>query len=325
MRTRAPALLVTTTRSTRSGKPRELIESCHYGHLVVVGPDGQVAGALGDPDHVTFLRSTAKPFQAAASLTLAGEDDLPPPLLAVGWSSHRGEPAQLEAVRDLLAHAGLTADDLTTPPAGPADEPSQPPTRLAHNCSGKHALFALAGKAIGCPRCLLLDPEGPVQRPVLATLAQLIGPLTTVSVDGCGAPAVAASLAALARGYAVLADPDGRWAHIADAGRAHPDLVGGKGRLESVLLRAGIVAKPGAEGVFAAGWTASGGGVRAAAVKISDGASRASSTVLHGLLAAAGLVGEEEWSPPPVLGGGRLVGSVVTSRGVTALGAALGV
>ncbi|MDP8960847.1 MAG: asparaginase [Actinomycetota bacterium] len=310
---------------TRAGKPRQLVESRHYGHLVVVGPDGRVIGALGDPDHVTFLRSTAKPFQAAASLELAGDADLPAALVAVGWSSHRAEPAQLEAVRDLLAHAGFSADDLTTPPAEPADEPRQLPSRLAHNCSGKHALFALAGRAIGCPRRLVLDPDGPLQRAVLATLAQAVGPLVAVSVDGCGAPAAAASLAGLAHGYAALAESQGPWARIADAGRAHPDLVGGKGRLESELLKAGIVAKPGAEGVFAAGWTACDGEVRAAALKITDGASRGSSTALHGLLAAAGLVGEERWSPPPVLGGERPVGGVVATRAVTALGAALAV
>lgn len=320
-----PALLVSTTRGTRAGKPRQLVESCHYGHLVVVGPDGRVIGALGDPDHVIFLRSTAKPFQAAASLQLAGDTELPPALLAVGWSSHRGEPAQLEAVRELLTRAGLSVDDLTTPPLEPAGESTQLQSRLAHNCSGKHALFALAGKAIGCPRRLLLDPDGPVQRRVLASLAQAVGPLFAVSVDGCGAPAVAATLAGLARGYVALAEPNGRWARIADAGRAHPELVGGKGRLESELLKAGIVAKPGAEGVFAAGWVASNGEVRAAALKIVDGASRGSSTALHGLLCAAGLVGEEGWSPPPVLGGGRPVGGVVATRAVTALGAAVGV
>ncbi|MFN2557210.1 MAG: asparaginase [Nitriliruptorales bacterium] len=317
-----PALLVTTTRTMRGGEHTERVESCHYGHLAVVDADGQLIGGLGDPAHVTFLRSTAKPFQAAASLALSGAD-LPPALLAVGWSSHRGEPAQLDAVRDLLALAGLTPDDLTTPRAAPADDPAEPPTSLAHNCSGKHALFALAGAAVRCPRRLLLDPDGPVQRPVLETLAQVIGSLAGVSVDGCGAPAVAAPLAGIARAYAALAEPDGPWAHIAAAGQSHPKLVGGKGRLESVLLAAGVVAKPGAEGVFAAGWAASDGSVRGVALKVSDGASRGSSTALHGLLAAAGVVGETEWSPPPVLGGGRRVGEVLAAQAVRALGAVL--
>ncbi len=322
MRAPPPALLVKTTRSITSGERGELVESRHYGHLVVVGSDGQVVGAVGDPHHVTFLRSTAKPFQAAASLALAG-DDLPATLVAVAWSSHQGEPDQLEAVLDLLARAGLTPADLTTPPASPAHAPAGPPTRLAHNCSGKHAMFALAGKTVCCPRRLLLDPDGPVQRPVLETLAQVIGPVAGVSVDGCGAPAVAATLAGLARGYAALAEPDGPWARVAAAGRAHPGLVGGRGRLESVLLEAGIVAKPGAEGVFAAGWTASDGEVRGAALKVTDGAARASSTALHGLLLAAGLVGQEEWSPPPVLGGDQRVGGVFASKAVSALGAAV--
>ncbi|MDP9023461.1 MAG: asparaginase, partial [Actinomycetota bacterium] len=189
---------------------------------------------------------------------------------------------------------------------------------LRHNCSGKHALFALAGRAARCPRHRLLDPDGPVQRHVLAVVREAVGPPVGVGVDGCGAPAVAVPLADLARAFRQLADPDGRWRTVVAAGLAHPLLVGGTGRLESALLAAGVVAKPGAEGTFGAAWREPSGQRYGVAVKVEDGAHRASATVLYGLLVALEVVPDQVWTPPRVLGGGRPAGSVRWTRQVSA-------
>ncbi|HEX2029344.1 MAG TPA: asparaginase [Nitriliruptorales bacterium] len=319
----APALLAETTRwlhghggrmrgpgaaADRGTGPAELVECRHVGHAVVVAPNGRVL-VLGDPQRVTFARSAVKPFQAAASLELAGRD-LPDRLVAVGWASHLAEPPHLSAVRELLEVAALSPDDLTTPAVGVSAGSEVATARLRHNCSGKHALFALAGKAVGCRGAALLDPDGPLQRHVLATVATATGPIAGVGVDGCGAPAVAIPLAGLARAFRDLARSDGRWSRGAAAGRAEPLMVGGTGRLETALLTRGVVAKPGAEGVFGAGWRDAHGGTWGAAIKVEDGAQRASSAALHALLADAGVVQAEVWQPPPVLGGGRPAGSV---------------
>ncbi|MBW3576851.1 MAG: asparaginase [Actinobacteria bacterium] len=316
---RGPAPIAETTRWLHHGG--ELVESRHAGHIVVVGPRDEVV-SLGDPHRITFPRSAVKPFQAAASLELIGED-LSPRLVAVGWASHRAEPAQLAAVRDMLAFAGLDPADLTTPPAD-GDAAAGVPDPLRHNCSGKHALFALAGRAAGCPRDRLLDPDGPVQRHVLAVVREAVGPPVGVGVDGCGAPAVAVPLAGLARAFRQLADPDGRWTTVVAAGLAHPLLMGGTGRLESALLAAGVVAKPGAEGVFGAAWRDRSGQRYGVAVKAEDGARRASAVALHGLLAALKVVPDGVWTPPPVLGGGRPAGSVRSTHQVSAFADRLG-
>jgi transcriptional regulator with XRE-family HTH domain len=76
-----------------------------------------------------------------------------------------------------------------------------------------------------------------------------------------------------------------------------PLLVGGEGRLESALLAAGVVAKVGAEGVFAAGWRAADGTPRGLAVKAEDGADRAATVAAHAVLVAAGVVAADVWSP----------------------------
>lgn len=320
-------MLAETTRTDlRTG--RELVESRHAGHVAVVDAAGRLVASLGDPDRVTFVRSAVKPFQAAACLELLGAQagELTPEEVAVAWSSHRGEAAQLAAVGRLLERAGVGPEDLTCPPARPRAAPGRGEARLHHNCSGKHALFALAGRAVGCPRECLLDPGGPLQRRVLSLLEEVLGPPRAVAADGCGAPAVAVPLAALAGAFVVLLRSP-RFERVLAAGLAHPGLVGGAGRLETALLGAGVAAKPGAEGVFAAA-----GVTRAApsresapdafgiALKCEDGAGRGAGAALYGLLVERGVVAEGTWDAPPVRGGGRRVGRVRPATAVRALG-----
>ncbi|GGI07618.1 asparaginase [Egicoccus halophilus] len=297
-----------TRRDERSG--RELVESVHLGHAVLTGPDGEVLAAVGDPSLPTYVRSAAKPLQATACLEVLGDSRRPsPPELAVGWASHRGEARHVDAVRDLLHRSGTTPEQLTCPPASPQADPGATPARILHNCSGKHALFALAGAQQGTDRAGLLDPDGPLQRLVLARLADGLGPLLAVAVDGCGAPAVAVELAGLARAFGRIAvDDDHR--PVREAGFAHPGLVGGEGRLESALLGAGVVAKVGAEGVYGVGWQAADGSPRGFAVKATDGATRGVAALTVALLTALGVVPADVWVAPPPLGGGEPVGAV---------------
>jgi L-asparaginase II len=307
-------LVEVTRRDARQGI--EVIESVHSGHLAVVGGDGEVRGAIGDPWAAIFTRSAVKPFQATACLELLGAHDRPSDAeLAVAWSSHRAEPRHLAAVRALLARSGTDPDALTCPPAVGDADPGAVPTRLRHNCSGKHALFALAGHRLGCPRGQLLDPDGPLQHHVLGVLTEVLGRPLAVGVDGCGAPAVVVPLNGLARAFADLAVSP-RFEAVRRAGVAQPGLVGGEGRLESALLAAGVVAKVGAEGVFAAGWRDADGAGRGIAVKVADGAARAANAATAAVLVGLGVVAPDRWRDPPPLGGGRPQGEV---RAVTAV------
>jgi L-asparaginase II len=316
-------LIEVTRRDVASG--REPVESVHTGHLVVVGPAGRPVAALGDPRQVTYLRSTAKPFQATACLEILAADapDVPVPTaaeLAVAWSSHRAEPAHLAAVRTLLARSGTDEAELSCPPAVGEADPSAPASRLRRDCSGKHALFALVGRALGVERDRLLDPAGPLQARVLALMGEMLGPADAVAIDGCGAPAIATPLHRLARGFADLAVAP-RFEAVRSAGLAHPVLVGGEGRLETALLGVGVVAKIGAEGVFAAGWTDADGQPHGLAVKAADGAHRASTAATAALLEGAGVITTGTWEPPAPLGGGRPQGVVrptVQLRGLAA-------
>ncbi len=323
-----------TRRDERSGD--EFVESLHHGHLVVIGPGPTPPGpgsvpspwstvaSLGDPEALTFVRSAAKPFQAVAALERLGAraDELTDAEVAVSWSSHRGEPRHLEAVARLLARSDTTPDELTCPPAVAEADPGAAPTRIQSDCSGKHAMFALVGVASGTPRDALLDPSGRLQSYVLDELSQRMNVLA-VGTDGCGAPAVAVPLWSLATAYAGLANlPWGR--RVRDAGLAHPLIVGGEGRLETALLAAGVVAKSGAEGVYAAGWSAADGSDWGLACKATDGSARGVAAATIAVLEGLAVVPVGTWSSPPPLGGGAPVGQVRATSEVARIIARIG-
>ena len=297
----------------------DFLESVHHGSVVVVNGDGELVYGLGQPDDLTYPRSSNKPFQALAmvrsGLPLDGE------LLALACASHSGEPFHIEGVRRILATAGLSVDDLQCT----ADLPLGRDAMTDHlaaggqrapiymNCSGKHAAMLVTCVLNGWPTANYLDVDHPLQRAARAALEDLSGErVGSVGVDGCGAPLFAISLTGLARAFGKLAaapagTPERR---IADAMSQHPEWVAGTGRDVTTLMRGvpGAVAKDGAEGVYAVGLPDG----SAVAVKIADGSERARPVVV---VAALRLLGVDvdavaELAEAPVLGHGRVVGGV---------------
>ena len=113
------------------------------------------------------------------------------------------------------------------------------------------------------------------------------------AVDGCAIPTYAIPLKALARGFARFGAGDRLTpARAAAAGgshleavAAHPEMVAGTGRFDTVAMRAlGLRAfvKTGAEGVYCAALPELGLGV---AIKCEDGARRAAETAMAALVA----------------------------------------
>lgn len=302
-------------RVVRSG----FVESVHHGSAVAIDADGDVVRAAGSPQAPILPRSSNKPLQAVAmlraGLSLDGH------LLALACSSHSGERYHLDGVLRLLAAAGLDASALRNTPSFPLDEDERlawrstgrQPSTLAQNCSGKHAAMLATCVENGWSVEHYLDPEHPLQRAIAETVADLVGePVAAVGVDGCGAPAHAVTPMGLAVAFARIAaalpgTPEGR---VADAIRTHPEWLGGTGRDVTRLVRGvpGLVAKDGAEGVYAAA-LADG---RAAAVKIADGGERPRAAVLATLLHALGVEAPvlDELLHVPVLGHGEPVGRV---------------
>jgi L-asparaginase II len=300
---------------TRSG----VVESRHRASVVGLDAAGTVVLQAGDVDAAMFPRSANKPLQAVGmvglGLPLDGE------LLALACASHSGEPFHVQGVRRILATAGLTEAALQTPADWPLDaEAARDVVRgggdrrpVFMNCSGKHAAMLATCVVNGWDPATYRDPEHPLQRALRGAVEDLAGEKSpAVGVDGCGAPLFALTLAGLAQAFAAvaIADPGTPEHRVAEAVRRNPRHVGGTSRDVTRLLAAvpGLVAKDGAEGVYAAALPDG----RAVALKVEDGSARARPPLL---VAALGRLGVDapalaDIAYTPVLGHGEPVGEV---------------
>jgi len=273
-----------------------LVESVHYGSMIVLGPHGEVRFAAGDPDAVYYPRSAMKPVQAAAMVRLGLE--LPADLLALAAASHSGERQHVDGVRRMLKLHGLTPSELANPVGLPLDPgvrdewiaAGASPSRLVQNCSGKHAAMLATARHNGWSTHDYLSPEHPLQQGIARTVEELTGEqIARVAVDGCGAPLFAVTLRGLARAAGAIAAADGRTAEgsVARAIRSHPEMLGGTGRPVTELIRAvpGVIAKDGFEGVQVAGLPDG----SAVAVKIADGSNRGRMQLTAAGLAMCGI------------------------------------
>ena len=256
-----------------------VVEATHLVHAVAVRGGLTVAQA-GDPTLITLLRSSAKPFQA---LPLArAYDDLEPRELAIASASHLAGREQLAAVRMLLTRAQADEQDLECGPDG------RPPSRLKHNCSGKHAGMLAVCRAHGWRRKGYRLASHRMQRANLRDVAAAAGmdeDAIPTGVDGCGVLTFALPLERMAAMFARLEEsPEGR--RIADAMRRYPELIRGRGATDTVLMQTltGAVAKGGAEGLLC-GVLPDGTGF---ALKTADGAYRALGPALAAVLASIG-------------------------------------
>jgi L-asparaginase II len=313
---------VPLVRVVRSG----FEEAVHLGSVAVVDADGRLLAGAGEPDAVTFARSSMKPLQASVSLTLAG-DALDDEEVAVMCASHNGEPPHVERVLSILRRAGLGFEALRTPPSWPLDQASAAgvdgPLPEYHNCSGKHAGMLLASVRRGFDLETYRDPDHPLQAAVLDAVRAAAGEPRAIGVDGCGVPVHALPLSSMAALFARLVTDGVPGAGRAVAGmRAAPYLVAGRDRLCTALMEAvpEVVTKVGAEGLMCAGVAGRGIGV---AVKIQDGSARAAEPALVHALALLGVVpdpeipGVAQFARPPVFGGGRPVGELVADFELT--------
>ncbi len=242
-----------------------MTEAVHRVHAVAV-QDGAVIAEAGDAGLVAFMRSSSKPLQA---IPLArARADVDERDLAIASASHLADDAQLAAVRALLAKAPASEDELECGPVG------QPPSRLKHNCSGKHAGMLALCRARGW-RSEGYRLEGHrVQREMLAVhaeAAEVAADEIRTAVDGCGVLTFALPLERMAHGFARLPQLEGG-DRIAAGMRAHPDLIRGPLAADTRLMKTlpGWIAKGGAEGLLCA----SGDGV-GVALKVEDGNGRA--------------------------------------------------
>ena len=285
----------------------DLLECVHQGHAVVCDEAGQIVQAWGDPGIVTYPRSSCKMVQAlpliesgaAAKYGLTGKQ------LALACASHNGAAIHVEAVNAWLGQLGLADVDFRCGPQEPRDvdvrdtliRAGESPCRVHNNCSGKHAGFLTLTQHLKAgPDYTAIDH--PVQMACKAAFEETTQEMSpTYGIDGCSAPNFASTLHGLARAMAFFASAHTRSdarskaaAQLTHAMGAYPEMVAGETRACTNLMRAmdgKVAVKTGAEGVFIAISPEKRLGV---AVKIADGATRASEAVIAAILVKLGVL-----------------------------------
>lgn len=302
-------------------KRGSLVESRHRGHIVTIEPNGTLVAHLGTPDLVTYLRSSAKPFQALPLLISGAADrfGFTDAEIALACGSHSGEEIHVEIVKSMLAKIALPSTALRCGTHEPFSqriaqqlrEAGAKPDVLQNNCSGKHAGMLALALHLGVSVENYDQPDHPVQTAIYQIIAKFADtPVENlkVAVDGCGVPVFAVTVRAMALMYARLVAPPLEYdkatreacSRLVAAVTLYPELVGGAtDRLDTEIMRAGkqrMISKVGAEGVYTLGllpcdqWPLGLG----LALKIEDGDDyRARPTVVIESLKQLGILPEE--------------------------------
>jgi L-asparaginase II len=285
----------------------DIVESAHRGHVAIWHRDEGLVAGWGDPGKRILPRSAIKMIQALPLVESGAADaaGLSPAQLALACASHRGTALHTGMVETWLASIDRTEADLRCGAHWPYDKAAEndlicagaTPGQRHNNCSGKHTGFLTLTRHLGAgPEYLEIDH--PVQRAVRDALAEVSGEaIGDYAIDGCSAPNFAVSLSGFARAladFACAGDVGGvrgaAMGRLVQAMTTHPECVSGDGGACTRLMRAmgGRAAiKTGAEGVFAAIIPERRLGI---AVKIEDGATRASEAVITRLLIGAGVL-----------------------------------
>ena len=298
-----------------------ITESRHRGHIVAIEPDGTVVAQLGVAETVTFLRSSAKPFQALP-LVVSGAADafgFSDREVALACASHNGEPIHTELAASMLKKIGLGPEALkcglhepySVAVAQQLRERGEQPNVLQNNCSGKHAGMLALAVHLGAPTETYNKAEHPVQLAIGKTIAHFSGvPVEdlAVGIDGCAVPVFGVTIKSMALAYArlVVPPPDFDEAtrnacrRIVRVMSSYPELIGGTtDRLDTEIMRAApglLISKVGAEGVYTAGVLPSEKWPRGLglALKIEDGDDkRARPTVVIEALRQLGVLGDD--------------------------------
>ncbi len=263
----------------------ELVESVHPVSVAVVDANDRLLASAGDPNYLTWWRSAAKPFQALPLVQDGAADAfaLTEEELALVCASHSSEPRHLDLVERLMAKVGVDERMLACgihTPLSPAvaravARGTVTLTPRSSNCSGKHTGMLALAKHHGWVLEGYNAAGHPVQQRILDEIARWTGEARNrilLAVDGCTAVCFGLPLRRMALAYARLgASAEAAPRRIVAAMMAHPFVVAGTGRLCTDLMTAWpgkVVAKIGADGIYAATLPALGWGI---SLKVEDG------------------------------------------------------
>ena len=268
----------------------DLTESIHVIFATVVDDSGNIVFSTGDPNYVTCIRSSLKPFQAAAAIRsgaidAAGFDESE---IALMCASHLGENIHVKTAQKMLSKIGYTSDDYDCGIHPPADMVSRhelirsgiQPNPLHNNCSGKHAgMLAIAKHLANSPKDYT-NPDNIVQKTIYGALQDYSGVNDIpMEIDGCSAPTAFFTLETIAKLYQKLSTEDyPELVRVFNAMSSFPYNVAGKGHFDTKFISAldgNAITKGGGESVRGIALKNRDGKNLGISLKVLDGSPRA--------------------------------------------------
>ncbi|MGL4796797.1 MAG: asparaginase [Paraclostridium sp.] len=290
-----------------------LVECNHTIHIAVMNSKGELLRYYGNPNRVTYARSSVKPIQAIQVLESGAIEayGINEREISFMCSSHSGEPYHVECTRAILNKANVDIEKLNcgTHPPGNSQifkeliESGVELSQEHNNCSGKHSGMLISAKKLNENLDTYLDIHHPVQQRILENIAYVCDynkEDIIIGIDGCGAPVHAMPLDRFAYGFARMSDSNeldekAKYVDkITSSMMKYPQMVAGRDRFCTALMQVcgdRIFGKAGAQGVYLVGDKNNKIGI---AVKVEDGSGQAAACATLEALRQLDLISKEE-------------------------------
>lgn len=240
-----------------------LIEREHFGYIVRCDKLHVVEKIGDDKRYPFFMRSCAKPLQAALMIDygLDKKFNLNEEEIAICCASHAGEKIHVDIIKNLLKKFEISEDRLKCGVHQPISKSAQDellkneqsPSVIHNNCSGKHAMMLGLCKINDWD----MDNYDSINHPLQKEIKRKIYELCEVkseyptTKDGCGVPIFSMPLENIVKGYLNLfTNP--KYEKIKNAFLNNPYIIGGENRTDTKIIQnsKNLVAKVGAEGLL---------------------------------------------------------------------------
>mgnify|MGYP001208253109 CR=1 FL=1 len=288
---------------TRGGN----IESRHQVNALAVDEKGKILFSSGDPQQITCIRSSLKPFQAAAAIAAGAVDSAGfcDEEIALMCASHNGEEIHVQTAKNMAEKLGCSLQDYECGSHPPYDSSARNKARAEgftpfhNNCSGKHSGMLALAKQLDVEIENYIDKNHPAQIEIFHKLKEYMGNREIqCGIDGCSAPTPFLSLMEIAQLFQKLgsgAYPELDRAYNAMA--SHSYLVGGKERFDTdfnAAMKGRGITKVGGEAIRGMVIRSSKFGLVGIAQKVLDGNQRANEAAIMAVLNQLELLNSEE-------------------------------
>lgn len=284
-----PELLIKITRGNNT-------ETLHNGWICVLDKNKKVVYKKGDINNIAFLRSTAKAIQAVPVIDY--KINVTQNELAIMCASHTGSSRHINLLKEIQRKFNLNINHLQCGIHQPLDDSEKrrlikedlPSNVLHNNCSGKHLGMLAVCKKNNWETSNYLDPKHPLQKFIFNQVKEFSeAKKIDIAIDGCSAPTFAMPIVNIAKLFSNFTNVKSS-IQIINAIKCNPYIIGGKGQIDSEIIKASnskLISKVGADGIIIVAFNGN-----CAVVKIADGSQKARSIVILSLLKKLGWLKE---------------------------------